>query len=145
MILPKSKIVATRNILPTFLKKIKMLTETESQQTLGTCSTQWAYSGPFHAFTSLRFKSYKADCAGKSGVRYLRNEYHIQCKHTENNCREVTVPSYRTTDTASLFTLQRDELQTSLVNCQHWHISMLHLSQEHRLIICSLVFKLLRK
>lgn len=52
---------------------------------------------------------------------------------------------YHHPDTASQFTLQRDELQTSLVTRQHWHIPGLHLSQEHRLLIRLVVFTNVKK
>lgn len=55
-----------KNILPTFLKKRKMLSKTVTANTwqlLYTRAKQWAYLVSFHAFTLLRFKSNTADSA----------------------------------------------------------------------------------
>lgn len=111
-----------------------MLFTTETQQ--------WAYQVSFHAFSLLRFKSNRADNAVKSRVRLLRDECHIQCKLRDATAKKSLC---RHPDTASQFTLQRDELKTSLVTRQHWHIPGLHLSQEHRLLIRLVVFTNVKK
>lgn len=117
--------MARNSILPTFLKKERW----------GRKGQTW---GPFYSLNTieiqLRFKSNKADCAvtnrgwdfWESKKREKRIAHSMQTQW--GDWGKVTV-SY----TASVFTPQRREPQTSPVNRQHWHRPQPHLSQEHTL------------
>lgn len=91
MILPKSKIVARRNILPTSLKEKKRYRMKKSQSKLTPEPSLFF----FLRLTLLRFKSNKADHAVKSGGSDISDMIPHFCSSVQTHrgyCRRVAVP-----------------------------------------------------
>lgn len=148
MISPKSKIVVRKNILPTFLKKKKKInpyknrvsanshqinTTQHSQPTILFFSPAFTFFLFFlNYWASKQIKLTAIKSEGQISETWMPHFYSSQANPQRLLLKSPCAIIQDWLSTTQLFRLQRDQLQTSLVNCQHWRISVLNVPREHR-------------